>query len=305
MKTRIKRAMVLGAVMTLVAHIAGYVGENAKGQSNEKNNVANSQEGNRGPDGKYAEVNGLKIYYEIQGSGQPLVLLHGAFGFNEGWATVLPKLAKTHQIIAIESEGHGHTRDLDRPLTYEQMTEDIAALLKQLKIQDADFFGYSMGGITALGVAIRHPELVRKLAMLGSCAGPPKDTFEPESYKQYQSLSADFAPPLLKEPYDRMAPDPTRWPMLVTKIKNMGRDFKGYSAAELKTIKAQTLIMMGDHDGIRPEHAVEMYRLIPNAQLALFPGGDHFVLFTNPEKVLSTLVPFLDAPPSERGKIGG
>jgi pimeloyl-ACP methyl ester carboxylesterase len=200
----------------------------------------------------------------------------------------------------MELEGHGHTHDLDRPLTFEQMAEDTAQLLKQLKIKDANLFGYSMGGTVALGVAIRHPELVRKLAIYGSCSGSPRDTYEPEAYRQYQSLSADFAPKVFKEPYDRMAPDPTRWPILVAKIKNLGRDFKGYSAAELKSIKAQVLVMMGDRDVVRPEHAVEMYRLIPNAQLAIFPGGDHFMLWTSPDRVLSTLVPFLDAPMPEQ-----
>jgi len=167
---------------------------------------------NKDAKGNYASVNGLKMYYEIHGSGQPLVLLHGSFGFIGGWATILPALTKTHQVITVELQGHGHTNDLDRPLTYEQMAEDVAVLLQQLK------------------------------------------------------------------------------------IKNMGRDFKGYSAAELKTIKAQALIMFGDREGIRPEHAVEMYRLISHAQLAIFPGGDHFMLFHSPEKVLATLVPFLEAP---------
>jgi pimeloyl-ACP methyl ester carboxylesterase len=248
----------------------------------------------------YASVNGLKMYYEIHGTGKPLVLLHGAFGFVDGWATVLPTLTKTHQVIAIELEGHGHTHDLDRPLTFEQMAEDTALLLTQLKIKDADFFGYSMGGTVALGVAIRHPELVRRLAIYGSCTGKPEDTYDPETYKQYQSLSVDFAPKELKEPYDKMAPDPTRWPVLVTKVKNLGIDFKGYSAAEVKSIKAQVLIMTGDRDVVRPEHAVEMYRLIPNAQLAIFPRGDHFMLWSSPDKLLSTLVPFLDGPMPEQ-----
>jgi pimeloyl-ACP methyl ester carboxylesterase len=248
----------------------------------------------------YTSVNGLKMYYEIHGAGQPLVLLHGAFGFVDGWAAVIPTLAKTHQVIAVELQGHGHTNDLDRPLSHEQMAEDVAVLLQQLKIKDADFVGYSMGGTVALAVAMRHPELVRKLAILGSCAGSMKDTYEPEAYKQFQSLPADFAPAVLKEPYDRMSPDPSQWPVLVTKIKNMGRDFKGYSAAELKTIKAQALVMMGDRDGVRPEHAVEMYRLIPKAQLAIFPGGDHFILFQSPDKVLAVLAPFLQAPMPEK-----
>jgi pimeloyl-ACP methyl ester carboxylesterase len=104
------------------------------------------------------------MYYEIHGAGRPLVLLHGAFG----WAVIYPTLAKNRQVIAIELQGHGHTADIDRPLTYEQMADDTAALLKQLKIEQADFFGYSMGGNVALAVAIRHPQLVRKLVTAGS-----------------------------------------------------------------------------------------------------------------------------------------
>ena len=277
MKTSLKRALVVAAIVAATISGAGY------GQQKQE------------AKGKYAEVNGLKMYYEIHGSGQPLVLLHGAFGFAEGWGAMLPTLTKNHQVIAIELQGHGHTNDLDRPLTYEQMAEDAAALLNQLKIKNADFFGYSMGGTVALAVAIRHPELVRKLTIYGSCAGRMKDTYDPETYKQFLSLSTDFAPPVLKEPYDRMAPDPKKWPVLVTKIKGLERNFNGFSEAELKAIKAQTLIMMGDRDAVRPEHAVEMYRLIPNAQLAIFPGADHFLLFSAPEKLLSTLLPFLNA----------
>jgi pimeloyl-ACP methyl ester carboxylesterase len=249
--------------------------------------------------GKYASVNGLKVYYEVhgsEGSDHPLVLLHGAFGFAEAWAPILPTLTKSHQVIAIELEGHGHTRDLARPLSYQQMVEDTAALLRQLKIENADLFGYSMGGVVALGIAMRYPELVRKLAILGSSTLSIKDAFEPENYKQFQSIPADFAPPMLKVPYDRIAPDPTRWPVLVRKIKNMGNEFKGYPAAEVKTIKAKTLIMQGDRDGVRPERAVELFRLISNSQLAIFPGGDHFMMFTSPDKVISALLPFLDAP---------
>jgi len=116
------------------------------------------------------------------------------------------------------------------------------------------------------------------------------------------SISTDFAPPVLKEPYDRMSPDPKKWPVLVTKIKGLERNFNGFSPDELKAIKSQTLIMMGDRDAVRPEHAVEMYRLIPNAQLAIFPGADHFLLFSSPDKLLSTLLPFLNAPVAEPKK---
>jgi pimeloyl-ACP methyl ester carboxylesterase len=162
------------------------------------------------------------------------------------------------------------------------------ALMQRLVSQAA-------GSTVALGVAVRHPELARKVAILGSTARSPKDTYERQFYQEYQSLSADFAPPELKNPYDKTSPDPTRWPILVQKIKEMGPAFKGYSDKELKEIKAQVLIMIGDREGVRPEHAVEMYRVIPNAQLAIFPRGDHFMIFQSPDKVLATLVPFLDA----------
>jgi pimeloyl-ACP methyl ester carboxylesterase len=250
------------------------------------------------PEGKYANVNGLKMYYEVHGTGRPLVLLHGAFG----WATVYPTLAKDRQVIAVELQGHGHTADIDRPLTVEQMADDTAALVKELNIEQADFFGYSMGGIVALGVAIRHPNLVRKLAINGSYAGKMADAFEPGMFKQFQSLPDDFAPPILKEPYDKVAPDPKQWPTLVAKIKKMGLEFKGFTREELKGIKAPVLITFGDRDGTRPEHAVEMFRLIPNSQLAIIPGADHFLIFQNPEKLLPMVGAFLNAPVPESKK---
>jgi pimeloyl-ACP methyl ester carboxylesterase len=243
----------------------------------------------------YAAVNGLKMYYEIHGTGKPLVVLHGAFG----WATVQPTLAKDRQVIAVELQGHGHTADIDRPLTYEQMADDTAALLKELKIEQADFFGYSMGGNVALAVAIRHPKLVRKVAINGSHYGRIEDAYDPETLKQFKTLSSDFAPAILKAPYDKVAPDPKQWPMLVAKVKKMGLDFTGFAREDMKSIKADVLITLGDRDAVRPEHAVEMFRLIPNAQLAVFPGGDHFTLWTNPDKVLVPIATFLDAPMSE------
>lgn len=240
----------------------------------------------------YAEINGLRMYYEIHGTGKPLVLLHGAFG----WATVYPALARNRQVIAVEFQGHGHTADIDRPLTYEQMADDTAALLDHLKIERADFFGYSMGGCVALAVAIRHPSLVRKAAINGSHFGRLRDAYEPESFEQIKSLPADFAPAVLKDPYDKVAPDPTQWPVLVAKIKKMELAFKGFTREQMESIKAPVLITLGDRDGMRPEHAVEMFRLIPNAQLAVFPGGDHFLIWTSPDTVLAPIATFLDAP---------
>lgn len=246
----------------------------------------------KGAQGSYADVNGLKMYYEIHGTGKPLVLLHGAFGC----ARTYPTLGKNRQVIAVELQGHGHTADIDRPLTFDHLADDVAALLRHLKIGRADFFGYSMGGNVALAVAIRHPGLVGKVAINGSNYGKIEDAYEPATFEQFKSLPADFAPSVLKDPYDKVAPNPKQWPMLVAKIKKMGLEFKGFAREDMKSIKAPVLITLGDRDGVRPEHAVAMFRLIPNAQLAVFPGGDHFLLWTSPETVLAPVAAFLDRP---------
>jgi pimeloyl-ACP methyl ester carboxylesterase len=248
------------------------------------------------PGAHTAEVNGLRMYYEVHGAGRPLVLLHGAFGSAEAWGTVLPTLAKTRQLIVVEQQGHGHTPDRDRPLSFEQMADDTGALLEQLGVTDADVFGYSMGGTVALGLAIRHPGLVRRVAILGSTTRPPKESYEPAAYAQLMSLPDDFAPDVFKKPYERVAPDPTRWPVLVQKIKGLARDFAGYTPEAVASINAPVLIMMGDREGIRLEHGVEMFRQLRAAQLAVFPNGDHFLLYTAPDRILATLVPFLEGP---------
>lgn len=240
----------------------------------------------------YADVNGLHMYYEIQGAGRPLVVLHGAFGR----AMDFPILSKNHRVIAVELQGHGHTGDLDRPLSYEQMADDTAALLKSLKVGKADVFGYSMGGTAALGLAIRHPDLVRKVAIVGSHSSAMADAYEPATFKQFQSLPADFAPMVLKGPYDKVAPNPRNWPILVAKVKKLASEFPGFRREDLRALRAPVLIMQGDRDGVKPEHAVEMFRLIPNAQLAIFPRGDHFLLMTKPEIVLTPAAAFFQSP---------
>jgi pimeloyl-ACP methyl ester carboxylesterase len=278
--------LVLAVFTTLTASILAVAAD--QGNKSDEPKTGGATEKTQG----YAAVNGLKMYYEIHGAGKPLVVLHGAFG----WATVYPTLAKNRQVIAVELQGHGHTADVDRPMTVEQLADDTAALLKQLKIERADFFGYSMGGNVALAIAIRHPNLVDRLAINGSNAGKIEEAYEPETFKQFKSLPADFAPPVLKDAYDKVAPDPKQWPVLVAKVKKMGLEFKGFTPEEMKSIKARVLITLGDRDGVRLEHAVEMFRLIPNAQLAVFPGGDHLLLFMSPDTVLSPIAAFLDAP---------
>jgi pimeloyl-ACP methyl ester carboxylesterase len=279
------RNLVLAIAMLLMSLVAALALSRGEADKPESGGTIEVKHG-------YAVVNGLKMHYETYGAGKPLVVLHGAFG----WATNFPTLAKTRQVIAVELQGHGHTADIDRPLSLEQLADDVAALLKDLDIKQADFFGYSMGGNVALAIAIRHPNLVGKVAVNGSHYGSIDDAYEPENLKQFKSLPANFAPPILKDHYDRVAPDPKQWPVLVAKVKKMGLEFKGFARQDVKAIKAPVLITLGDRDGVRPEHAVEMFRLIPNAQLVIFPGADHFLLFQDPEKLLTTVAAFLDAP---------
>jgi pimeloyl-ACP methyl ester carboxylesterase len=248
----------------------------------------------------YADLDGgLHMYYEVHGpegeaAGRPLVLLHGAFGTVEGWAPLLPTLAATRRVITVEQQGHGRTADIDRPLSPERMADDTAALLRSLGAEGADVFGYSMGGLVALGVAVRHPGLTGRVAILGARSGALEEAYEPQAVAQFQAMPDDFAPDVLTGPYRRVAPDPSRWPDLVRKFRASALGFAGYTPDDLRAIRSPVLIMQGDRDGVRPEHAVEMFRLIPDARLAFYPGGDHFLPWSDSEWVLSTLTRFLN-----------
>jgi pimeloyl-ACP methyl ester carboxylesterase len=243
----------------------------------------------------YASVNGLNMYYEVHGTGRPLVLLHGAFTtIDSAWGKLLPSLAKDRQVIAIEQQGHGHTANIDRPFSYEQMAEDTAALLRQLKMEDADVLGWSMGGTTALRLAMQHPGLVRKLMVVGCHYN--NQGWVPEQFEGFKNLPADFAPKELKEPYDKVAPDPSQWPSVVAKFKRAAVNFQGWRPEDMRSIKAHTMVIVGDRDIYFPEHAVQMFRLIPQAQLAVLPGTDHFAVWTRPDWMVQTIKAFLDAP---------
>ena len=176
--------------------------------------------GRRGSGGRYAFVNGLKMYYEVRGPqrGRPIVFLHGAFSNIESdFGKILPTIAKTRQVIAMEQQGHGRTADIDRPLTYEQMADDVAELLRQLRITNADFVGYSMGGGIAMYVAVRHPELVHKLVFAGGASYDP-DGFYPALLEGEKKMTPDafVGTPWLKT-YQRIAPNKGDWPKLVEK----------------------------------------------------------------------------------------
>jgi pimeloyl-ACP methyl ester carboxylesterase len=243
----------------------------------------------------YAPVNGLQMYYEIHGTGKPLVTIHPFAGL----ANVFPSLTRNRQLIAVELQGHGRTADIDRPLSFEQEADDVAALVKHLQIERADFFGESFGGIVAVQMAVRYPALVRRVATYGSALGKLQDVTLPESLAELMSLTPDHnSVQFRREDYERVAPDPTQWPTLFAKATRI--QWMGFSRDELKSIKAPVLIAAGDHDvlGARLEHMLEMSRLIPNAQLAIIPDAGHFVLNDDPEKLLPIIATFLDQPTS-------
>jgi pimeloyl-ACP methyl ester carboxylesterase len=254
----------------------------------------------------YAPVNGLKMYYEIHGSGKPLVLLHGAFNtINMAFGMLIPELSKSRQVIAVEMQGHGRTADIDRPFSFESMADDVAALLKYLKKDSADIFGYSMGGGVAWQLAIRHPGLVRKLVI--ASAVYKYEGWTPETRSILPILTPEmFEGTPIKTEYDNLAPDKKHWTQFINKMKQFVTTPYDFNAEKIRAIKSPTLIISGDGDGVLPEHAVEMFRLrngkymvdfgpAPVTQLAIFPGTSHIFVMMHPEWLLSMIQPFLDA----------
>lgn len=234
----------------------------------------------------YAPVNGLRMYYEISGQGKPAVYIH-PFVSHCG---LVSGLTKNRQWIVMDLQGHGRTADIDRPMTCEQHADDIAALLKYLKIEQADFFGDSFGGTIAVMMAVRHSELVRRVVSHGGSLSA-----FPKGIAADRNPDADFVK-WQREEYQKVAPDPKKWPTLFDKVTESGIAWKGFSLDELKAIKAPVLIACGDHDLIPVERFAEWSRMIPNGELAVIPDSSHFVLFSEPEKLLPTLAAFLDAP---------
>jgi pimeloyl-ACP methyl ester carboxylesterase len=226
--------------------------------------------------GSYAQVNGLEMYYEVHGpsTGRPLVLLHGGGSTIEtSFGRLLPSLSKTRRVIAVEQQGHGHTRDIDRPFSFEQMADDTAALLQQLHVEDADVFGFSAGGVVALQVAIRHPKLVHKLILASTFY--KRSGCIPGLWEGFPHATLDNMPPVLREGFLKVAPDPEGLKAQFSKTVTMMMGFKDMDDATIQSITAPTLIMVADRDVIRPEHGVEMLRVLPHAQLAVFPNAVH------------------------------
>jgi pimeloyl-ACP methyl ester carboxylesterase len=268
------------------------------------------------PAGAYASVNGIKLYYETEGTGKPLILLHGGFGSGEMFAALSPTLAQKRQIIRVDLYGHGRTALTERPLAFESMADDIASLIEHLHLEKVDLLGYSLGGAVALQTAFRHPQWVNKLVVIST---PFKQTgWYPEVRAGMASIAAE---PLLGTPLDevyrRLAPRPEDFPRLAANMRHaMSQDYDWTDA--VSRLRPPTLIVAGDADSFPPSHAAAFFgllgggkedagwqgeHLIPS-QLAILPGTTHYTIIFRADLLLPVLLPFLDQtgqPESSRG----
>ncbi|HXR85093.1 MAG TPA: alpha/beta hydrolase [Hanamia sp.] len=219
-----------------------------------------------------ADVNGLKIYYEIYGEGKPLVLIHGGGStIQTSFGNIIPALAKQRQLIAVEMQAHGRTGDRDSDLSFEQDADDVAALLKHLKIPKADFLGFSNGGQTTIEIALRHPGLVHKIILASIFY--KSDAVVPEFWKGFDTATLNDMPKALRESFLQVNNSPDLLLNMFNKDVKRMKNFKGWTDAQIRSIMVPTLIINGNNDVGSIEHAVEMHRNFPNNELVIFPGG--------------------------------
>ncbi|MFZ0293737.1 MAG: alpha/beta hydrolase [Candidatus Sulfotelmatobacter sp.] len=242
----------------------------------------------------YAPVNGLKMYYEIEGTGDPIVFVPPAFGF--AGRESFPALVQNHSIITVDLQGNGRTADIpDRPISIEQYARDVVELLNYLRISKADFLGESYGGDTAAVIAVRYPELVRRVVTYSATFAPPPNTLNPETTHYDHPPTAETRDiQFQREGYKKVATDPNYWPTIYEKVGSI--QWKGFSKEELASIRVPFLILQGDHDFVRLEHSVETVKLIPHAELAVIPDASHFALSSEQERVIPIIKHFLERP---------
>ncbi|MBK7406010.1 MAG: alpha/beta hydrolase [Phycisphaerales bacterium] len=256
----------------------------------------------------YAPVNGLNMYYEIRGSGEPVVLLHGAFmTITNNWSGWIDELAKARKVIAIEMQGHGRTADIARDMTCESFADDVAALLEYLEIPRADLIGYSMGGTVAMQCAIRHPEKVRRVVVISSTFR--RDGVTEEGLDALANLSPElFSGSPIEVEYKRLSPTPDEFPRFVTRMRSLISTGNDLDADKLKGTAAPMLFIFGDADGIRLEHVAEMFRLKGGgvhgdlrprsaSRLAILPDTTHVTLMQRMPVIVPMVNDFLDAEP--------
>jgi pimeloyl-ACP methyl ester carboxylesterase len=255
------------------------------------------------------------MYYEVRGEGQPLILLHGGVGAIEMFGEVLPLLARGRQVIGVDLQAHGRTADIDRPMTYEAMADDVAALIEHLGVGEADVMGYSLGGGVALQTAIRHPEAVRKAVLVSTPF--ERGGWYPEVLAGMEQMGPEAAEPMKATPmyllYAGVAPRPEDWPVLLARLGELLRQDYDWSE-DVGALEMPVMIVVGDADSVRTAHAVEFFGLLgggkkdagwdgsgmPDSRLAILPGTTHYEIFYSPT-LASTVAPFLDAPVAGAG----
>ena len=256
----------------------------------------------------YATVNGVKMYYEVHGSGEPVVLLHGAFmTITNNWTGWIEELSKTRKVIAVEMQGHGRTADIERDITAENLADDVAALLEKLEIPKADLIGYSMGGAVAMQCAIRHPDKVRKVVVISSMFR--RDGMVKEALDSIPKLTADdFKGSPIETEYKKLSPTPNEFPNFVKHLLAAGSKPDDLGADKLKATKAPMFFIHGDADGVRLEHVAEMFRLKGGevhgdmkprsaSRLAILPNTTHVTLMQRMPIIVPMVNDFLDAKP--------
>jgi pimeloyl-ACP methyl ester carboxylesterase len=258
----------------------------------------------------HANVNGLSLYYEEHGSGEPLVLLHGGISAGEMFEAILPELSAQRRVITVDLQGHGGTADVDRPLRPQTMADDVAALIEHLGLPEADVMGYSLGGFVALRTALQHPQLVRRLVLVS--VGCRRDGSHPEVVEAMDQFSPELAGVLEQSPlyerYSRLAPRVEDWPTLIAKTSELLKEDYDWTA-EIEQLEAPTMLVFADADSVRPAHIVEFYGLLggglrdagwdgslrPTARLAILPGTTHYDIYASPA-LAPAVTSFLDAP---------
>ena len=255
------------------------------------------------PVGNRVEVNGMQMYYEVSGQGEPLVVLHGAYMNIPSMGAIIPKLAETHTVYALEFQGHGRTTDIDRPITYPGLADDVAAFMGAVDLPKADVFGYSMGAAAGLQLAIRHPEKVDRLvaASVAYDAGGWQPAFRDFIPMMTVEMFTDMP---FAEDYKTLAADPDGFPALVEKLIALEKEPMAWEA-EVKALKVPVLIITGDADVVTLEHSVAMFRLLggggmgdmgaplPASRLAVLPATSHTAVIGQVDLLIGVIEPFL------------
>jgi pimeloyl-ACP methyl ester carboxylesterase len=260
------------------------------------------------PTSGYAPVNGINMYYEVHGNGEPVVLLHGAFmTITNNWAGWISELSKTRKVIAVEMQGHGRTADVPREITYENLADDVAALLDHLEIPRADLIGYSLGGGVAMQCAIRHPDKVRRAVIISSTFR--SDGMVAGALEAIQTLTADaFIGSPIETEYKKLSPTPDDFPKFVQRIVATASKGYDFGADKLEATTAPMLFIHGDADGVRLAHVAEMFRLKGGeihgdmkprsaSRLAILPETTHVTLMQRIPIIVPMVNDFLDAKP--------